>query len=174
MNGEIVLHKTAFGLEEIQSSSRRLTPKLRMILIMVDGKATFDDLQEKLSSLTQAAEISHLEESLTGLINAGYITDDLSRVVAEFGTEEFTIPSDDSQWTEENVINIKHRLDAIATEVLGNQADKVLKKLANAPNSKEGISSALNDCKKLVRLFIDEKKADELERKCSALLKKIF
>jgi len=173
MNGDIVLYKTFLGLKEIQSSSRRLTAKLRMILILIDGKSTYDELQTKVSSLSQAEEFTHFEESLIGLINAGYITDDSSASAATgYDLEEFTVPSNDLRWTDEFADRVKGKLKAIATDVLGDQAGKVVKKLDDAPNHKEGIISVLSDCNKLVRLFIDEKKAGELEKRCSALLNK--
>lgn len=61
----IVFKKTAKGLHEIETRERRLSPRLRSTLILVDGKRTADDLR-KLVPLG-------LEETLRGLIDEGFV-----------------------------------------------------------------------------------------------------
>lgn len=173
MIGDQVLQKTALGLEEIESRSGRLNPKLRMILIMVDGKSTIAELQKKVSSLGQSEEFTHIEKSLKGLVKAGFITGDEGLITSTITKDlDLTVPSNDLLWTSEYANKVKSRLKTIATEVLGDQDGKVVKKIDESSNSKEGLSSALVDCKKIVSLFIDENKADELEQKCHAFLNK--
>jgi len=44
-------------------------------------------------------------------------------------------------------------------------------KIETAPDTKEAMEEVLNNCKKIVKLMIDEKKAEELIRKCNELFR---
>ena len=63
---ENVLRKTAAGVDAIKLRDRALTPKMRMLLIMVDGAKTGNDL---LKSVPNADESRQL---LAELISGGY------------------------------------------------------------------------------------------------------
>ncbi|SHE86759.1 hypothetical protein SAMN02745117_00956 [Lampropedia hyalina DSM 16112] len=59
---ELVFGKTPKGQAEINDKLRGLTPRLRRILIFVDGKRTVDDLRSVLPSDDLEQTLSHLEE----------------------------------------------------------------------------------------------------------------
>lgn len=65
-NGKVVFHKTAKGTEEMEKRNHGLTPKVRRLLIMVDGKRTVDTLRE----MALADDLSH---TLGELEEAGFI-----------------------------------------------------------------------------------------------------
>lgn len=65
-NGKVVFHKTAKGTEEMEKRNHGLTPKVRRLLIMVDGKRTVDALRE----MALADDLSH---TLGELEEAGFI-----------------------------------------------------------------------------------------------------
>jgi len=153
MDRNAIVAKTAKGEEEIQHRSHGLDRNLRYVLIMVDGKSTVTELIEE-----KGAALADVEAYLRELAEAGYISiggvDETCTV-----TSEHDIPA------------IKAQLIAIATEVLGGDAGKIVSKLEAAPDSKEGLQEVVNSCKKLVKLLIDEKKAETLMARCSSVLK---
>lgn len=61
-NGAVVFHKTAKGTEEMEKRSHGLGPKVRRILIMIDGKRTVDALREIIPSDDLTHTIGMLEE----------------------------------------------------------------------------------------------------------------
>jgi hypothetical protein len=56
--------KTADGQHEIETRARRLTPRARSLLILIDGKRTHEDL---------AALVQQLDETLPALLEAGLV-----------------------------------------------------------------------------------------------------
>lgn len=70
--------------------------------------------------------------------------------------------------------NTKYQLLRTIRAVLGpDYNDNVGKKLDSVPNTRQGLEAALDACCKLVRLTIDEKKAQELARQGRIILEKI-
>lgn len=61
-NGAVVFHKTAKGTEEMEKRNHGLGPKVRRILIMIDGKRTVDALREMIPSDDLTHTIGVLEE----------------------------------------------------------------------------------------------------------------
>ncbi len=71
-------------------------------------------------------------------------------------------------------INAKYLLLRTVREVLGSSdAEKVQKRLDDAPNTRGGLEAALERCCKLIRLTIDEKKAKEVEQRCRSIIEKM-
>lgn len=82
MNSNATYHKSAKGTEAIATRQHGLSPKLRSMLIMVDGKRSFDELAKVASALGDPAQLmSELEaggfiEQVSGAItNATTRTD---------------------------------------------------------------------------------------------------
>ena len=171
MIGDTIIHKTALGLGEMETRTRRLSPLLRAVLIMIDGKSSYDALYQKVSTLPQYSNQAQFGKTIETLLAAGLISSgsDNARsfIAAQDNLPAAEMPTD---WSPDFAIKMKRRLMHAAGEVLDKQAKKVINKLENAPNTKEGVVAAINDSIKLVRLFIDEKKADDLERSFSALI----
>lgn len=61
-NGSVVFHKTAKGVEEMEKRSHGLSPKVRRVLIMIDGKRSVDALREMALSDDLSHTIGALEE----------------------------------------------------------------------------------------------------------------
>ena len=55
---------------------------------------------------------------------------------------------------------VKSQLVLLATNLLGGQAGKVIKKIEEAADTKDALISAIDGCGKVIRLVIDEEKAD--------------
>jgi hypothetical protein len=142
-----VWNKTAKGEEEMCSRTYGLAPSLRCVLILVDGVSDDRKLLQKGAYLTY-----DIPAGLTQLALQGYIQAEV---------ESLTID------------NAKKELIRIAQETLGTAAEKVVEIVRQAPDNKDGLMAALSRCKKLVKMIIDEKKADALNEKCSAVLAEI-
>jgi hypothetical protein len=67
MNPESVLEKTAKGVEEIETRKHKLDPKLRPILISVNGKLKAGERASHFSQLGDA------EPLLDQLLNQGFV-----------------------------------------------------------------------------------------------------
>lgn len=67
MNSTDVVTKTAAGVEELKSKSRKLMPRLRTMLIMIDGSLTVEQLQQAAAKLAVPADFVQSLE-LQGLI----------------------------------------------------------------------------------------------------------
>ncbi|HEY6012331.1 MAG TPA: hypothetical protein VIX18_12785 [Nitrospirota bacterium] len=145
MNSKKVYKKTAKGLEEISSRKYGISQNLRHVLILVDGMADVTKILEKGSG------IPNIEQHLEELAAQGFIQSD----------DHTTISA------------IKEELIAAAQQTLGPDADKIITKLRDAHETKEGLEETVSSCKRLVRLVIDEKKAEELMSKCSAILARL-
>ncbi len=61
-NGAVVFHKTAKGVEEMEKRSHGLSPKVRRVLIMIDGKRSVDALREMALADDLTHTIGALEE----------------------------------------------------------------------------------------------------------------
>jgi hypothetical protein len=145
MNPKRIYKKTAKGLEEINSRKFGLSQNLRHVLIFVDGIADVAKILEKGSG------IANIEQHLEELAGQGFIQSD----------DHTTISA------------IKEELIEVAKQTLGPDADKIITKLKDAHETKEGLEETVGSCKRLVRLVIDEKKAEELMSKCSAILARL-
>lgn len=137
--------RTAKGDEELQDRRHGLSKELRRVLILVDGRSSITDLAGK-------AVGWDVEGGVRELWEAGFVA---------LGGQMLG---------EQDVVSIKARLIAAAEEVLGTNAGKVTDKLAAAPDTPEGLKQAVADCRRLVRLLIDEDQAAELESRCGPIL----
>ena len=147
---ETVFAKTAKGHEEIEKRSHGLPQGLRQLLILIDGRVTFGELTARNPS------IGDINAKLDALIEQGYVT------VATPGTAAPTPASHPGV--------LQNDLIALAREVLGKDADRVVVRLTGAGNSAESLRLAAVAATKFIRLTIDESKADEFARRAGALI----
>jgi hypothetical protein len=145
MNPTTVFKKSEKGEEEIRTRKHGISQQLRQVLIFVDGTAAVSKILEK------TAGLSEVDRALEELQQQGFIEESNAA----------------------NATSVKAELIAMARSTLGAGAEKVVAKITDAPDTKPGLEAAVAGCKKLVRLTIDEKKADELITKCSELLSRL-
>jgi hypothetical protein len=69
MKANNVLVRTAKGVEEVETRKHKLEPKLRVLLITVNGKATAAELAAKF------AQIGDVSAQLASLIEQGYVSE---------------------------------------------------------------------------------------------------
>ncbi|MDH5183897.1 MAG: hypothetical protein OEX12_08420 [Gammaproteobacteria bacterium] len=141
----MIYSKSEKGQLEIDTRSYGLSPVLRHVLILVDGKSSIEELSSKM--------MQDVNESLTHLLEAGFIRP------SEVGSGS-------------HVAGLKQELIATAEALLGKHAERVVQKIDSAPNDLPGMKAAVDDCQKFVRLFIDEKQAASLFDKCHSVFQK--
>lgn len=150
MNPAAVVRKTAKGEEEIRKRIHGLERNLRYVLILVDGRSSVEQIVAK------GAGMHDVVGSLARLAADGYV--DIEGFSARAGRGGA------------DVAQVKANLVAIAREVLGGEAGRIVSKIEAAPDSREGLLEVLHQCKKVVRLVIDEQKAEALMARCGAVL----
>lgn len=144
MDSKTVFAKTEKGKEEIATRKHGLALSLRRVLILVNGESNIKKIMEKGEGLPDIAT------SIDALVKEGYIHTSSSNAGRD----------------------IKDDLIDIARKILGNDAGKVIKKIEKSPVTAEGLRVTIDECKKLVKFVIDEKKAEELSKRCLDVIKK--
>lgn len=142
MDPRNIYKKTGKGDEEIRTRAFGLPSGLRRVLILVDGSSTVQEIVEKGTGLQ-----------------------DIPQFLGELEKQGYICPLEVYP-----TARIKEELIAAATRTLGNNAETVVRKIKEAPDTREGLEAAVAGCKKLVKLVIDEKKADDLAKECAEIL----
>ena len=169
MNTQLVFARTDKGASELGSRKYHLPQRLRIVLILVDGKSNVAQLRGKAQSL---AELESLLEDLAiqGFIQTNSPSWD-RRVGAgtprAYNETERRRRSANSKFTP-----VKARLINVAILTFGANAENVVKKFQDAPGSWRGLEAAITDCANLAGLVFDVKKAEEFESKCWQILSK--
>lgn len=154
INKRAVFAKTQKGKDEIETRQNRQPAKLRMALILVDGKSSVTDLVDKGSH-------PDLIKTLEELSLLGFIRD------VSMSAEPMTSPAAVNSTASTTV---KLELIRISREILGPQADKIVKKIEVSPDTKEALGVTLKKCIEFVRLVVDEKKSKVLSIKYTETL----
>ena len=152
-----VFAKTPKGKDEIETRQNRLPPKLRMALILVDGKSSVTDLVDK-------GGHPDLSKALEELSLLGFIRDVSISAVPAPAPAAANHPA---------ALTVKLELIRISHDILGPQADKIVKKIEESSDTKEALSATLKSCIELVRLVVDEKKSKTLGIKYTETLNRI-
>jgi hypothetical protein len=147
LDNRLVFVRTPKGEDEFQNRSYRLAQALRFVLIMIDGKSPVSRLVERGGAMTD------VPSALQVLAGGGFIrtTEEAERGGAVVG-------------------NPRTEMIALARTLLGAQSDKVVKKIEEAGSSPEALSLTADTCRRLIKLFIDEAKADEFVRRSKEIL----
>ena len=145
--GIIIL--TEKGKNELKSPDA-LKLEERSLLVMVDGSSTGDQLMQKARGYPNARQI------LEKLINEDYLSVSGSGEVQNQEVEE----------------TVRSEMKQTMIDILGAQAQDVMKKLETAPLDKPALLLAIKQVKQMVYLTIDEKKAGVLEESLKKIVEK--
>ncbi len=155
MNGAFIYAKTRKGLEELTHRTAAVPQKVRSVLILVDGKTRCAELLQKCSFIPECQE--HLEWlERNGLI-------EVVGPVHAPGTPPAPAPAPATPSPKQALIHL-------AQELLGAHASVVVQRLHDSSDQHDALVQTLERCHKLIRLSIDEKKAEQFRQKGSALL----
>lgn len=147
MDTNLVFVKTEKGQQEIATRQFHLKHSLRYVLILIDGKSSVEKIIEK------GAGLCDINEALAYLSQEGFIQP----------IEETTYGTSSEAGTKAEVIAMAHSL-------LGAHSANVVKKLQQSPDTPEDLIEAAENCKKLIKLVIDEAKAEEFVRRAREII----
>lgn len=162
MNGAFTYAKTRKGLEELTHRTAAVPQKVRSVLILVDGKTRCAELVQKCSFIPQCDEhLAWLEQN--GYIEAvGSVTAAASALSAAS-----TSPAPKPVLV---ALSPQRALLDLAQELLGAHAGAVVQRLQDTDDDHDALVQTLERCHKLIRLSIDEKKAEQFRKMGSAVL----
>lgn len=149
MGPDTVLVKTDQGRDEIESRRHGLAPGLRRALILVDGRSTVAQL------IVRGGGLALMKDALEQLYREGYVAEP-GRVGPPADVPAAGSPRD--------------ALLALARELLGDRAARVVKKLEDSGEAPDALAATVSDCHKLIRLAIDEAKAEEFSKRASWII----
>ncbi len=142
MQPDWVLYRTQKGEECLLSHEREISANLRRALLVVNGKSTVADL------LKTVFWVNDCSATLKELLDIGLIHHEASAVQGGAGQgQDAGTP-------------IKMQLVAIAKELLGDEAERVIRKIDEAETTPAALEQMLVACKKLIKLTISEEKAE--------------
>ncbi len=147
MDARLIFVRTEKGEAELQSRAHGLVHGLRFVLILVDGKSPVSKILEK------GAGLPNISDALEKLAREGFIrtTEEVQR-----GGMQVKDP--------------KRELILLAQTLLGKQGAGVVKKLQECKDTPEDLARTAEQCKKLIKLMIDDTKADEFVRRSNEIL----
>lgn len=154
MQPELVLHKTSLGLEEVQRNAMGLGHGVRRVLIQIDGRRTVAQL---LHDNAGAIDVTSALEQLLrhGLINAAG------------GGPSMASPGPASRMGP----SARDALIQMAETLLGPKAaTQVVQKLRGVEDALPALEAAIEPCARLIKLFIDERKAVDFRQQAAIIL----
>ena len=174
-----VLEKTPLGRDELVTHAHHLSPLVRGVLVLVNGQRSVAALldcatdrprwQEAIVQLLEQDFVRPLDVQSPGAgshdARAGWMPS-AQASAAEFKSSSSAPAGLDAAGQGD----IRAVLSSLASQMFGKQAEKLLQKLQAADNNAQGQRAALEGCVKYIRLFIDEKKAADFQRKAEVLI----
>jgi hypothetical protein len=163
MDQKTVLQKTEKGNEELETRKYRLSPALRMVLILVDGKSDIAALKNKASGLKD------LGKYLKELVSENYIRDQ-----KDF-TEDSPAPQPDRELGSESKATMaKWEIVGMVKDVIGGESgERATNRFMNIADTPDALRGALEECYNYVLLTIDDKKATAVKQKGTEILSKL-
>jgi hypothetical protein len=149
-----ILAKTSKGVEEMKHRSYGLPLAVRPLLIMIDGSTSIGNL------LRKTAQIPNVEEILSRLLSEGFV-ESINPAKRPDGLPTGAATSHASD---------KQALIAMTRQLLGQDADKVILRLQDTPDTRADLLAAVERCHKFIKLTIDEAKARSFLKAGQALL----
>jgi len=144
----VVFLKTPKGETEIATREHKLNHALRYVLILVDGKSTVGEIFSK------GAGLSNIQTALDQLAAQAFI-----HTFAEARQNTNTFMHDP-----------KNEIVSLVKNMLGAHAAPVIKKLLESDDSPEALVETTNACKRLIKLAIDDKKAEDFVRRAQEII----
>ena len=154
MRADLVLFRTQKGEDILLSHGREISTNQRRALLVVNGKTGSAELAKTVFWVTD------MTVTLQELLALGLVSDSPSA-----SDMPGSPASAESQLT-------KVMLAAMARELLGDSAERIIKKVEEAEDTPEALEQVLAGCKKLIKLTISEEMADTFLQRGLKLLGK--
>lgn len=147
MNPDTVYAKTEKGKERFEA--RDIPTNLRHALILVDGRSTLKELLKKGEGLPLLADSLEMLEEMGLMAPVGLIA-----------AASAPPPSHRAMQPAAAGTPVKRQLMALAMSLLGDKAEKVVRKIEETMDSNAALMNTIDSCGKVIKLTIDEKKAE--------------
>lgn len=157
MERDTILVKTDKGREEIETRRHGLSMALRRVLIVVDGRTSVGEFLDR-------APFGQVGAALEQLRREGYVAP-----AAEVARAP-TAPA--AAVAVAGAGSGRAALVALARTLLGGAGARVVKRLEDAADTPEALLEAVQGCHKLIRLTIDEAKAEQFLQRAKELISK--
>ena len=148
MDSAAIVVRTDKGAEELALRSGAVPQKLRAILIMVDGKTRWGELQDRYSGLPEFSGY------LTWLVDNGFIA-----AAGKSGSTAASAATDHAAFTPS--ATGRAGLIELAQHLLGAHGHTVIQRLQDTEDAHDALVQALERCCRLIKLSIDEGKAEQ-------------
>jgi hypothetical protein len=145
--------KTEKGREEIERRRYGLSPRSRSVLIVLDGKTPLGLLAERYSANP------HFFVEVEALLDQGFIAE------ATAGSTRTASGTSDASTGDQRA-----QLIELARGLLGKHAQPVVARIEKCGKAAEELMACLESCHKLIRLTIDEAKAEQFVQRGRRLL----
>lgn len=152
MDSDVVLARTPLGTEALEKHDHDLPRVLRHALILVDGHSTLAKLEQR------GSIIPDFPAALRELVARGLVT-----------PVGHNIPPA-ANGTAGGGRSLSAAIVAMAETVLGDKAGKVVKRIEESGQTREELTAAVEACYKLIRLTIDESRAEEFRKAAKDLI----
>jgi len=158
MNPRTVFTKTEKGVDEIQQRQGGLAARERQLLIMIDGNRPLADLESRFGA------VMDVPRTLVNLAEHGYIrlANGQPLKVPESlraGTPE-RVSAGTAPGLSDPAVGLREQLIRLSKDMLGRDAERLVQKINSLSDDPEEVQAALGNCCRIIKLMIDEKKAD--------------
>ena len=160
MDETIVFEKTERGQREIAQPGGELQPRLRRILIMIDGLKPIGDL----APLTRPGEIEVIVEAL---LRGGYIIASGGEPAANQAQPVGNAPETTPAIGPTNFEDIRQRATRAVQDMLGPTGDPLAIEIERC-KAPEQLRALLAKAQKIVGQFLGPARAEEFKRKTAA------
>lgn len=161
MDDALILEKTSKGSEEIESRTYKLSPALRMVLILVDGVSDVAALK------TKATGVTALDDYLEELLRQGFIQ--RRQEGALVGGNRESRPEATGEMA--SGTRVKWELVDMIRNIIGDEFGvRATERFLLVDDTPEALNEALDGCYQYILLTIDEKKAEAVKTRGQDIL----
>ncbi|MHB1232256.1 MAG: hypothetical protein ACYCZQ_06720 [Burkholderiales bacterium] len=147
MDTRLIFVRTEKGEAELKSRAHGLVHGLRFVLILVDGKSPVETIMDK------GVGLPDIHAALEELARGGFIR-----------------TAEEAQRGSTHVGDPRQEMILLAQALLGKHSTKVVKKIQETSNNPQDLARTAEQCKKLIKLLIDDEKSDEFVRRSNEIL----
>lgn len=163
MDQKLVLEKTEKGIEELETRKHRMSPALRMVLILIDGHSDIAGLKHK------APGLKDLEKYLEDLLRGSYV-----HMQSESAANSPAPRAVSESSAESAATMAKWQVIDMVRDVVGREyGERATVRFMDIDDTAVAVRGALDECYQFILLTIDDKKAELVKQKGLEILSKI-
>lgn len=168
MDNTLVFAKTPAGQDEIATRARKLAPRLRSLLFMVDGKTSVDALNARAGEIGDIA-VYLIELEQMGLIKplSGASGAAAPKAAAPAPAAPKAVPAAAAPGIDFK--KVRQEISRIVYDTLGPDGEGISEKIEGC-QTREELLAYCENCKSIVQEFVGKSRAEKVEQQVKALL----